>query len=61
MTVDWMKIGSALLLIMMIVFIYPSAKHWLTNSPKGSSSDWISAIIAIAAVGVFVAFLVALV
>lgn len=58
---DWMKIGSALLLVAMIVFIFPSAKAWMTNSPKGSTADWMTAIIALLAVAGFVMLLVAMV
>ena len=58
---DWMKIGSALLLVAMIVFIWPNAKAWMTNSPKGTTSDWMSAIIALLAVAGFVMLLVAMV
>lgn len=58
---DWMKIASAVLLVMMLVFLYPSAKHWLTNSPKASGNEWMGAIIPIVVVIAFVAFLVALV
>ncbi|MGU9956512.1 MAG: hypothetical protein ACNYPI_02350 [Arenicellales bacterium WSBS_2016_MAG_OTU3] len=40
--------------IMVLVRMYPTAKHWLENGPKGSASDWISAAIAIVAVIVFI-------
>ena len=56
-----MKIGSALLLVAMIVFIFPSAKAWMTNSPEGSGADWMTAIIALLAVAGFVMLLVAMV
>ena len=58
---DWMKIGSALLLVMFIVVMYPNARRMLKESPEGSSSDWLSAIIPIVLVGGFIALLVAMV
>ena len=56
-----MKIGSAILIVMMIVFIWPSARHWLKSSPKGDAQQWISALIPLALVVGFVVLLVALV
>ena len=58
---DWMKIGSALLLVMFIVVMYPNARRMLKESPEGSSNDWLSAIIPIVLVGGFIALLVAMV
>ena len=58
---DWMKIITAIALIGFIVYMFPRAKHMLENSPEGSTSDWMSALIPIALVGGFIAFLVAVV
>jgi hypothetical protein len=58
---DWMKIGSAVLLVAMIVFIFPSAKAWMTNSPKGSAAEWMTVVVALLAVAGFVMLLVAMV
>ena len=58
---DWMKIGSAVLIIAMIIFIWPSMKHMVNNSPKAEAGDWQSAILPIAAVIGFVALLIYLV
>ncbi len=58
---DWMKIGSALLLVMFIIFMFPNARRMLKESPEGSSSDWLSAIIPIVLVGGFIALLIAMV
>ncbi|OOZ40707.1 hypothetical protein BOW53_06775 [Solemya pervernicosa gill symbiont] len=55
---DWLKIGSAILLVMMLFYLWPRASHMLKNSPKGSSKDWMGAIIPIALVIAFVFLLV---
>ena len=57
----WLKIGSALLLVAMLAVIWPRARHMLANSPKGSSDDWRSFIMIIAAVALFVLILIKLV
>ncbi|MBC8520324.1 MAG: hypothetical protein H8D24_07990 [Gammaproteobacteria bacterium] len=58
---DWMKIGSALLLLMMIIYIFPRARHMMTNSPKAEAGEWQSAILLLLAVVLFVLVLIALV
>jgi len=57
----WMKIGSAILLGAMLVYLFPRAKQMLRESPEGSSDDWRSFIILILAVGLFVWLLTKLV
>ena len=57
----WMKIGSALLLLMMLLFLWPRAKQMIEESPKGSSNDWKAAIIPLLAVIGFVILLVMMV
>ena len=42
---DWMKIASAVALGMMILVLAPRAKEILTNTPKGSGSDWQAALL----------------
>ncbi len=58
---DWMKIGSALLLIAMIAMIFPSAKRMLTDSPKAEKGDWMTVVVPILAVIGFVVLLTILV
>lgn len=58
---DWMKIGSALLLGMMVVFLWPRAKQMLKESPKAEAGDWQAAILPILAVIGFVILLIMLV
>lgn len=54
---DWMKIGSALLLVMMIVLLYPRAKRMMSEAPKAEAGDWRSAILPVLGVIGFVIFL----
>lgn len=53
----WMKIGSALLLGAMILFLLPRAKQMMQESPKAEPGQWQSAIIPILLVIGFVVFL----
>ena len=57
----WMKIGMAALLVMMLFFLLPRAKEMLKNSPKGSTQDWISALIPLLLVAGFILLLISLV
>lgn len=57
----WMKILSAALIVMMLVFLFPRAKQMLQDSPKGSSEDWMAALIPIALVIGFVVLLMVVV
>ena len=56
----WMKIGSAVLMGMMLVFLFPRAKQMLQDGPKGSSKEWVSALIPLALVVGFVILLMAM-
>jgi len=58
---DWMKIASALMLLVMLIFLWPRARQMMKESPKGSSDDWKAAIIPLAAVIGFVILLVMMV
>ena len=58
---DWMKIGSALLLGMMLIFLWPRAKQMFKESPKAESGDWKAVIIPLLAVIGFVILLVMMV
>lgn len=58
---DWMKISSAIFLIILLILLLPRAKHMLTNSPKAESGDWQAAIIPLLGVIGFIALLVMLV
>jgi len=54
----WMKIAWAAMLIMLLVYLYPAAKHWLTNGPKPEKGDWSSALLPLALVVGFVILLI---
>lgn len=54
----WMKIGSALLLGMMLIVIWPRAKVMIKESPKGSADDWRSVLIPLLLVAGFVILLI---
>ncbi len=58
---DWMKIGSALLLIAFLVMLAPTAMHMLKNSPKGANSDWMLALALLGGVALFVLLLMKMV
>lgn len=51
---DWMKIGSAILLIMMLFMIYPRVKHELKHGKKGSQKEWLNGLALLGGVAVFV-------
>ncbi|OOZ35176.1 hypothetical protein [Solemya velesiana gill symbiont] len=56
----WLQIGSAIVLGLMLLFLYPTAKHWMQNSPKAQEGDWASAILPLALVVGFVLLLIML-
>ncbi|MGD8483496.1 MAG: hypothetical protein PVJ63_00080 [Thioalkalispiraceae bacterium] len=58
---DWMKIGSALLLVGMLVFVYPRMKQAIKHSPKGTTQDWMGFIGPLVAVIGFIILLIQLV
>lgn len=55
---DWMQIGSAVLIGAMLIYLLPRAKQMLKESPKGTSDDWKAFLIPIALVAGFVVLLV---
>ncbi len=55
---DWMKIGSALLLGAMIIFLFPRAKMMLKHSPKAEAGDWQAVLLPLAAIIAFIVLLV---
>jgi len=58
---DWLKIGSAVLIVAMLIYVWPSAKRMLHESPDAEKGDWSSAVIPILAVVGFVILLMWLV
>lgn len=55
---DWMKISAALLLGLMLIVLWPRARHMLRESPKGSGEEWRSALFPLLLVVGFVVLLV---
>ncbi len=55
---NWIAIGSTLLGIAMLVFIFPRMRYALKNSPKGTMKDWLSYLFPLGFVVLFVAFLI---
>ena len=58
---SWFKIVWALLLGFMIWRMIPVAKHWMENGPKGSGQEWLTAIMLLVGVGLFIFFLIGMV
>ena len=58
---DWMKIGSALLLVIMIAVLFPRAKQIMKDTRKAESGEWMSALLPLLAVIGFVVLLILMV
>jgi len=58
---DWLKIGSAVFMLMMVIYLFPRAKQAIENSPKASASEWMGYVIPMAVVALFIVLLIALV
>lgn len=58
---DWLKIGSALFIVAMLVFIFPRMRYAMKHAPKGTSKDWMGFLIPVGAVVLFVVFLIMMV
>jgi hypothetical protein len=57
----WLQIGSAVVVVLMLVFLYPTAKRWMTDGPKAQPGDWQAAMIPLLLVAGFVLLLIMLV
>lgn len=55
---DWLKISTAIFLILLLVFLLPRAKHMLTNSPKAQAGDWQAVLLPLIGVVGFIVLLV---
>ena len=58
---DWTKIGTALLLGAMLIFIFPRMREAVKHSPKGTSKDWMGFVIPLLFVIGFIILLIQLV
>lgn len=54
-------IASTIFGIVFIIYLWPAARHWLTNGPKGSTQQWANYALLMGGVVAFVALLVMLV
>lgn len=52
---DWLKIGYAILIVTLIIFIFPAARYWLKNSPNAKQGDWQAFLLPIGLVILFIA------
>jgi len=57
----WMNIIWAVLLGFMLWRLWPVARHWLENGPRGSQKQWLNVSVLLAGVVLFVALLMMLV
>ena len=58
---DWMKIGSALLLGAMILFLWPRAKQMMANTRKAEPGEWLGVLLPLLGVVGFVILLIMMV
>ena len=57
----WMSIIWAVLLGFMLWRLWPVAKHWLENGPRGSQKEWLNVSVLLGGVVLFVTLLMVLV
>ena len=55
---SFLKITLAAVFVMLLWRMWPAAKHWMENGPKGSNSDWMTFALIIAAIVGFVLLMV---
>jgi len=48
------EIGYVVLIVALLIFLFPRAKYWLSNSPKAEGGDWQAFLLPIALVIAFV-------
>lgn len=53
-----MKIGWAVAIALVIGLVWPAARHWLRNGPKGSTDDWRAALLPLTGVVLFIVLLI---
>jgi vacuolar-type H+-ATPase subunit I/STV1 len=58
---EWMKFVWAALLGVMLWRMWPVAKEWLENGPRGSQKEWLNVSMLIGGVVLFIALLIAFV
>ena len=58
---NWMMIGSAVMLVAMLIYMFPRMRQAMKHSPKGTTQDWMGYLIPLAAVIGFVVLLILMV
>ena len=58
---DWVKIGSALFMLAMVIYLFPRAKQAVQNSRKAESGEWLNFALLMGGVVLFIIVLIALV
>ena len=58
---DWLSIGSAILVGFMLVMLLPHARRMIKESRKGTPAEWMGVLIPLGLVVLFVVFLMAMV
>ncbi len=56
-TPTWLQIGSAVLIIGFLIYLWPAARHWAKNSPKMVKGDLAGVLIPFGGVVLFVILL----
>ena len=56
---SWFNLIWAAILLFFIIRMWPMAKNWSQNGPKGSGQDWMTFALLIGGVVLFVMFLIA--
>ncbi len=54
----FLKITMAVILVMLLWRMWPATKHWMENGPKGTSNDWMTFALIIAAIIGFVVLMI---
>ncbi|MEM8844514.1 MAG: hypothetical protein AAGB35_05660 [Pseudomonadota bacterium] len=57
MDASWFKILSVVFLVLLLVYLFPRAKHMMQNSPKAEKGDWQAAVVPLLGVVGFIALL----
>lgn len=57
----FLQITLAVVLVMMLFFLWPTFKHWQEHGPKAKQGDWSAVVLPLALVVGLIVLLVALV
>ncbi|AGA91069.1 hypothetical protein Thimo_2329 [Thioflavicoccus mobilis 8321] len=54
----FLKIAAAAAMILLLVYLWPTFKHWQEHGPRAKPGDWMAAAVPLAGVVLFVVLLV---